>query len=187
MSKINRKEGNRKAGERRYKPLEVGQQFTYWTVLGEAPNSKSGDRRSLVECKCGSIRDVNNDDLRSGMSRSCGCYQKEAAAKAKTIHGKCGTAAYAIFRAGIRRAMKLQATPKWHEELTELVFEEAIEKAKFLETETGIKWHVDHIVPLRGKKDGDHIVSGLHVYNNFQVITAEENLRKNCHEWPDMP
>ena len=34
---------------------------------------------------------------------------------------------------------------------------------------------------------GDHIVSGLHVYNNFQVITAEENLRKNCREWPDMP
>ena len=79
---------------------------------------------------------------------------------------------------GKRRAAKLLRTPNWLTPDDLFFIEEAYHLAK-LRTETlGISYHVDHILPLQGKK-----VSGLHVPNNLQVIPAKINLQKsNKHE-----
>lgn len=84
-----------------------------------------------------------------------------------------------------RRAKKLQATANWDKELTEFLSEEAHHLRGLRDAATNIKWNVDHIVPLQGTK-----VSGLHVWNNLQVIPKRLNVQKlnrNCDEykWSD--
>jgi len=73
-----------------------------------------------------------------------------------------------------RRAAKLKRTPKWLTEEDHWMFNEIYSLAKLREELTGVKWHVDHIIPLQGT-----LVSGLHVPTNLQVITAKRNLEKS--------
>ena len=61
-----------------------------------------------------------------------------------------------------RNAKKLQATPKWVDE-TKIAYLYSV--AAMLNKHGTEKYHVDHIVPLRGKN-----VSGLHVQNNLQIL-----------------
>ena len=75
---------------------------------------------------------------------------------------------------GKRRAKKFHATPSWltNQDLEHIKFFYSL--AKDMESLTGTKYHVDHIVPLQGRN-----VSGLHVPWNLQVITATNNLSKS--------
>ena len=68
-----------------------------------------------------------------------------------------------------RQAAKLQRMPPWFGEFDELVMLEAHDVARRRRGE----WDVDHIVPLQGS-----IVSGLHVWNNIQVVPAAFNRSK---------
>jgi 5-methylcytosine-specific restriction endonuclease McrA len=73
-----------------------------------------------------------------------------------------------------RRASEFNATPDWLTAIHKAQIAEYYEVATALEMQTGIKHHVDHIIPLKAK-----IASGLHVPWNLQVLTATENLRKH--------
>src|SRR5438270_7978687 len=73
-----------------------GQTFDRLTVVGLAEVKKRRDARDVViatrifwrcSCSCGAEAVVEAAKLRSGHSRSCGCYQRQRAAEARTVHG----------------------------------------------------------------------------------------------------
>jgi hypothetical protein len=72
------------------------------------------------------------------------------------------------------RAAKLQAIPQWLDKEDKWMIQEAYSLAQLRTRLFGFEWHVDHIVPLRGKT-----VCGLHVPWNLQVIPAADNLSKS--------
>jgi hypothetical protein len=97
------------------------------------------------------------------------------AANRETIRAK--NAAYArankekIVAAVRRRQLaKQRAMPAWVNQADLRLFYETSAR---LTRETGVRHHVDHIVPIRGKT-----VCGLHVPWNLQVLTEAENCRK---------
>ena len=72
-----------------------------------------------------------------------------------------------------RRAAKLERTPGW---LTEDDHEDINAMYAFaakLGDLTGLTYHVDHIIPLRGKT-----ISGLHIPQNLQVMVSSLNESK---------
>lgn len=79
--------------------------------------------------------------------------------------------AYYRAKAMKRVIAKRQASVKWANADAVLAI---YELAVGLELLTGIKHHVDHIVPLQHP-----LVCGLHWEGNLQVLTAEENIKKS--------
>ena len=67
------------------------------------------------------------------------------------------------FHSAMRRANVLQATPKWAN----------LEKIREFYLNCPKGYHVDHIVPLKGKD-----VCGLHIETNLQYLPALQNIKK---------
>jgi len=72
-----------------------------------------------------------------------------------------------------RRVDKLQRTPAWLTEFDHLKIKCIYSVAAMLTRHNEEPWHVDHIIPLKGK-----VVSGLHVPSNLQILRGEDNMSK---------
>jgi len=75
---------------------------------------------------------------------------------------------------GKRRSAKLNRTPKWLTADDIEHMQALYSVAAMIQRESGVEYHIDHIIPLQGK-----FVSGLHVPDNLRVIPAVDNLKKS--------
>ncbi len=69
-----------------------------------------------------------------------------------------------------RRADKMLAVPVWYNEFDEFVMQEAFHLSEIRTKLFKIKWHVDHMIPLKAKE-----ACGLHCASNIQVIPQKLN------------
>ena len=71
----------------------IGRRFSRWLVLEESyqtiDNQGKTVYRFLCKCDCGTIKVVRASNLRKGISRSCGCLNKEVCRDIQLKHGHC--------------------------------------------------------------------------------------------------
>ena len=72
-----------------------------------------------------------------------------------------------------RKRAVTRATPPWLDDWDRDYIVLVYDLARQITKQTGIKHHVDHVIPLRGKN-----VCGLHADWNLQILPATENAKK---------
>jgi hypothetical protein len=73
-----------------------------------------------------------------------------------------------------RKLAELERMPGWFGELDAFVISEARHLCKLRSLHVGGRWVIDHCIPLLGRE-----VSGLHCWNNLQVIPSDINSKKH--------
>lgn len=58
-------------------PMKKGETFNYLTVLDRGPNTSSRKAMAICKCQCGNVVLVAYSNIKSGHTKSCGCYSKE--------------------------------------------------------------------------------------------------------------
>ena len=128
--------------------------------------------RELTKARAKAWAEVNSDRRREILAKNREEHREERNAynRAWFAENSDKRAAYQAKR----RATILQRTPQWLTEDDLWMIEQAYDLAKARTEMLGFEWHVDHVVPLQGRR-----VSGLHVPSNLAVIPGAENCRKN--------
>lgn len=80
-------------------PLARSETHGYWTIVAEAPRLPTWPhfRRVHVRCRCGAERINFLNNVRSGKTKSCGCYRRSRQLR----HGRSGSPEWKIW-CGIR-------------------------------------------------------------------------------------
>lgn len=139
---------------------------------------KNKSRPDGVTCACKLCRNAvarssnHTEEVMARKQRYCDKYPQKVASTKK--RWKVANKGKVNANTAKRYAVKKNATPNWltAEQLNEI--EDFYILAETLTSFTGIKYQVDHIIPLTHKD-----VQGLHVPWNLQVISMSDNCRKN--------
>jgi hypothetical protein len=91
----------------------TGTRFGKLTVIKRSENvSGCNNSRWLCKCDCGKAVVVRSNNLHSGNTNSCGCFQKEQSSRAKKTHGETKTRLYRIWALMINRCKNPNAADR---------------------------------------------------------------------------
>lgn len=87
----------------------TGQRFGRLTVISRSENLKDSHAKWLCECDCGQQTAVLGKSLRKGLTKSCGCIQKEILSTNRKTHGDSGTKLYKIWASMKQRTVNMNS------------------------------------------------------------------------------
>lgn len=85
-----------------------GQRFGRLIVIERVANNKHGSARFLCKCDCGNYVEVDSQSLKSGNTKSCGCFATEVKRRPKKEHPDKPTRLYGVWCAMKRRCYNKQ-------------------------------------------------------------------------------
>lgn len=75
----------------------TGQRFDRLLALRPIEKRQNGHVVYACVCDCGELTSVTCSNLKSGHTRSCGCFMREQISKANSTHGKSQTQLYGVW------------------------------------------------------------------------------------------
>lgn len=143
-----------------------------------------GEKRNEIRARCGAYYEANRERMQATARKRYERLPEHEKAKiaAKAIEFDRAFPGQARARSVLRRLRQKQAAPAWMTDEHRRAINDVYDAAQILERLCGGEYHVDHIVPIRGRT-----VCGLHVPWNLQILSAKENVSKSNRYWPDKP
>ena len=147
-------------------------------LFGKNKSRKDGLSDECKDCKRQQDRDYTARNREEAKQRASAWYysNKEYANKRNKVYGAVWRTANKdkqCAKSNRYRSSKLQATPKWLSQEQQKQIESFYWLSRLQNELTDNVYHVDHIIPLKGKT-----VCGLNVPWNLQIIPALDNIRK---------
>lgn len=82
----------------------ICEKFHRLTVIRQDTSRKNKSRRYwMCRCECGQWVSVTTADLRSGNTKSCGCWKRDKAIEQATTHGESKSKLYGVWNAMMAR------------------------------------------------------------------------------------
>lgn len=88
----------------------AGDTFSRLTVIERTANNSRGEAKWLCRCSCGTFVTAVGHHLRAGLTKSCGCLNREAVSNAARRHGASHTPQYKAWHSMVSRC----SNPRHH-------------------------------------------------------------------------